>query len=60
MNDHNVINAMLQCGGSFIQQLAKAWCVADVHNQQRIQAAFDREWRHYAELAERLEAKGEI
>ena len=52
MNDHDVIRAMLTYGGNFIQHLAAAWQAADAMNQYRIKTAFDREWRHYAELAE--------
>ena len=52
MNDQDVVNAMRVYGGNFIRHLAETFLAADSYNQQRIKAAFDREWRHYAALAE--------
>lgn len=52
MTDREVIDAMLMLGGNFIRHLALAFRAADAVNQQRLKAAFAKEWRHYHELAE--------
>jgi len=57
MTDTQVADTMLRLGGHFIRHLAQAFLVADVHNQARIKAAFDREWRHYVELTELAERR---
>ncbi len=49
--DHEVINAMLEYGGGFMQQIAMAFRVADPENQNRIKTTWPDEWAKYAEFA---------
>ena len=51
MTDAQVLDAMETLGGNFIRHLARAFVAADPVNQERLKAAFEAEWRRYAELA---------
>jgi len=50
-DDFAITEAMIMYGGSFAQQLGKAWRCADETNQQRLKAAFGDCWEKYRELA---------
>lgn len=56
ITDHDIANAMVRYGGSFISALGQAWLRADQHNGDRIKAAFAEEWQTYEELA-RMQAR---
>lgn len=49
-----VIQAMQDYGGSFVQQLAKLWLIADETNCQRIERAFDEYIEKYKNMAEAI------
>lgn len=52
--DHDVLQAMLQYGGTFIQKLAQAALVADPTNLEKIKNAFPEYWTRYAQMAASL------
>jgi hypothetical protein len=49
--DSQVLEAMRQYGGSFVQGLAALYLRADPENQAKLRAAFADEWAHYGKLA---------
>jgi hypothetical protein len=49
--DSQVLEAMRQYGGSFVQGLAALYLRADPENQAKLRAAFSDEWQHYGKLA---------
>ena len=57
MTDHQITEAMLTYGGSFVQALVQAWRCADSHNQARLKATFFDYWEQYRELAEMQEQR---
>ncbi len=44
------VQVMLIYGDSFIQSLAETWVRADEANRQRIEQAFEAEFRHYDDM----------
>jgi hypothetical protein len=51
MDDHQITDAMLQYGGSFVQQLWRLFRLADDDNRVRLRAAFAEYWTEYAGIA---------
>ena len=49
--DHDIIQAMLRCGDSFVFSLAQCYRRADAENQAILKTAFAHVWREYAEIA---------
>lgn len=52
--DVEVIAAMIERGGSFVQALGRAAFRADAGNRERIKRAFPEIWSEYAQVANRL------
>lgn len=50
-NRTKVGNAMIQFGGSFIENIGRALLCADEENTVRIYNAFQEEWEEYEALA---------
>ena len=50
--DHEVTEAMLTYGGSFVQALARAYRAADNRNRAKLFVAFEPLFTEYAELHE--------
>jgi hypothetical protein len=50
VTDAQVIDAMRQFGGGFIQQLVKLYQHADEENRRRIKTTWVDAWERYAEL----------
>jgi len=49
--DHEIVEAMLKYGGSFVFSLAQCYRRADAENQAILKTAFAHVWREYAEIA---------
>jgi hypothetical protein len=49
--DHQIIDAMLMFGGSFVCALAKAYRQADSDNQRTLREAFPELWTQYRDPA---------
>jgi hypothetical protein len=55
---HEVVNAMLKYGGSFIKGVAGAWLLSEPAARMRIEDKYSYDWKQYVEMAKRLkEAK---
>jgi len=54
-NDDDVIYAMLEFGGSFVQALARAYRAADPENRRRIRSTWPEYWQKYSTLAQHRE-----
>ena len=54
LSDHQITQAMKDCGGGFVKQLGHLYRLADETNQARIKAAWPELWQNYTEMAERL------
>ena len=54
MNDRQIINTMMEYGGSFVRKLGAAALVADQQNLNRIKATWPEYWDQYARMAKQL------
>ena len=54
MNDRQIINTMMEYGGSFVRKLGAAALVADQQNLNRIKATWPEYWEQYARMAKQL------
>ena len=54
MNDRQIINTMMEYGGSFVRKLGAAALVADTENLNRIKATWPEYWEQYAKMAKQL------
>ena len=54
MNDRQIINTMIEYGGSFVRKLGAAALVADQQNLNRIKATWPEYWAQYARMAKQL------
>ena len=54
MNDRQIINTMIEYGGSFVRKLGAAALVADQQNLNRIKATWPEYWGQYARMAKQL------
>lgn len=54
MNDRQIINTMMEYGGSFVRKLGAAALVADQQNLNRIKATWPEYWSQYARMAKQL------
>lgn len=54
MTDHEITEAMMALGGSFVSQLGRLFRLADDDNRRRLKAAFPEYWAEYAEFARAL------
>ncbi len=52
MTDHQIADAMIVYGGSFVQAFGRALVVADAHNLARLRAAFPELFAQYAEVVQ--------
>jgi hypothetical protein len=52
MSDHDIAEAMIRWGGSFVAGLGSLFYAADPINQDRLKAAFKDYWDEYRTLAE--------
>jgi hypothetical protein len=52
MDDHQITEAMIQYGGSFVKGLGHLYRLADHHNKKRIRATFGDYWDKYTQIAE--------
>jgi len=57
ITDHEITEAMLRFGGSFVQHLGQLWRAGDEINRRRLKLAFPDFWREYKDLAERWAAE---
>jgi hypothetical protein len=57
MTDHEITEAMLRFGGSFVQHLGQLWRAGDEINRRALKAAFPAYWAQYRDLAERWAAE---
>ena len=53
--DHEVTEAMIRYGGSFVQGLGRLWRLADAQNQAKLREAFAVYFTEYQELALRAD-----
>lgn len=51
VTDSEILTAMKNYGGSFIQQLAKLYECADSENRGKIQNTWHKEWSMYMDFA---------
>jgi hypothetical protein len=49
--DADIADTMMQCGGSFVQQLGRLYQMADAVNREKLRAAFADYWEKYRQLA---------
>ncbi len=54
MNDRQIINTMIEYGGSFVRKLGAAALVADQENMAKIKATWPDYWSQYARMAKQL------
>jgi hypothetical protein len=54
MNDRQIINTMMEYGGSFVRKLGAAALVADTENLAKIKATWPDYWSQYARMAKQL------
>ena len=54
MNDRQIINTMIEYGGSFVRKLGAAALVADSDNLAKIKATWPDYWAQYARMAKQL------
>lgn len=54
MNDRQIINTMIEYGGSFVRKLGAAALVADPENLAKIKATWPDYWSQYARMAKQL------
>ena len=54
MKDSDVINTMIEYGGSFVRKLGAAAIVADSENLAKIKATWPDYWSQYARMAKQL------
>jgi hypothetical protein len=52
ITDHDVTEAMIRFGGSFVKGLGMLWLAGDEINRRRLKLAFPDFWREYKEIAE--------
>ena len=57
ITDLDVIGAMGVYGGSFVKALSEAAASADSFNLQTIKNTWPEYWKHYSELARKVNAK---
>jgi hypothetical protein len=57
MNDVEIIAAMRNHGGSFVNLLARAWVAADSDNRARIKRTWPEYWTAYGEKAQMMKQK---
>jgi hypothetical protein len=50
-DEWRVVNCMKKYGGSFVQNLAAAYRIADSLNRERIRSAFPELWATYTAMA---------
>lgn len=53
LDEYEVVTAMQQMGGSFVQALSRAFIAADPINRLKLRAAFQEYWAEYSDLAKR-------
>ena len=58
MTDHDITEAMIRFGGSFVKALGQLYRLGDEINRHRLKLAFPDFWREYQDMAERLVADG--
>lgn len=51
IRNFDIVNAMRDFGGSFVQALAAAFERADAENFEKLKTAFPEYWAEYADLA---------
>lgn len=51
VDEHAVIQAMIDMGGGFVSRLGQAWMAADPENRRRLRAAFNEYWNAYTTTA---------
>jgi hypothetical protein len=54
MKDSDVINTMIEYGGSFVRKLGAAAIVADQDNLAKIKATWPDYWAQYSRMAKQL------
>jgi hypothetical protein len=54
MKDSDVINTMIEYGGSFVRKLGAAAIVADSENIAKIKATWPDYWAQYSRMAKQL------
>ena len=54
MNDRQIINTMMEYGGSFVRKLGAAALVADPEYVAKIKATWPDYWSQYARMAKQL------
>lgn len=54
MNDRQIINTMIEYGGSFVRKLGAAALVADPANLAKIKSTWPDYWSQYARMAKQL------
>ena len=54
MNDRQIINTMIEYGGSFVRKLGAAALVADQDNLAKIKATWPDYWAQYDRMAKQL------
>lgn len=52
MKDHDTLDMMQKCGGSFVRAIAQAARLADPQNYCILKSAFSRYWTSYEMMAE--------
>lgn len=59
--DNEVVETMIQYGGSFVKAMAHAYQLADYDNKRRLQLAFPEYWKEYDEMTLHIEqSKGNV
>jgi hypothetical protein len=54
MNDRQIINTMMEYGGSFVRKLGAAALVADTENLAKIKQTWPDYWAQYSRMAKQL------
>ena len=54
MKDSDVINTMIEYGGSFVRKLGAAALVADTENLSKIKQTWPDYWAQYSRMAKQL------
>ena len=54
LSDHQITQAMKDCGGGFVKHLGHLYRLADEINQARIKACWPEYWQKYSVIAESL------
>ena len=54
MKDSDVINTMIEYGGSFVRKLGAAAIVADTENLAKIKQTWPDYWAQYSRMAKQL------